>query len=75
RREDGDEEQHQAQCGPDRHRDLPAVGAVMALRELGHQRQREAADDELRHVDRHEAVGVELGAFVEVARHDAAERG
>ena len=73
-RGEGDEEQHQAKHRPDGHRHLPAVLAVVAGGELGDQRQRESADDELRGVHRDEAVGVQLGALVQVARHHAAQR-
>ena len=84
-----DEEQHEAQHRPNDHRHLPAVLLVrnsnqrMAVRTAGsvargefrHQRQREAADDELRRVHRHETIRVQAGAFIDVAGHHAAERG
>ena len=70
-----DQEQHQAQPGPERHRHPPPVLAVVAGGELGDQRQREAAHDELRDVHRHEAIGIELGALIQVAGHHAAQRG
>ena len=72
--QESDEEQHQAQPGPEGHRHPPAVLAVVAGGELGHQRQREPADDELGDVHRDEAIGIELRAFVQIAGHHAAER-
>ena len=53
--------------GPDGHGHLPAMCAVVADGEFGHQRQGEAAHDELRDVDGDKPEGVELGALVESA--------
>ncbi len=74
-REEGHDEEDEAENRPDGHGHLPAVLAVMALREFGDERQRQAADDELGDVGGNETVGVDLGALVEVGRHDAAQGG
>ena len=73
--QEGDHEQDQTQGGPYGHGHLPAVRAIVAFGELGYQRQREAADDELGDIDGDEAEGSELGALIQVAGHDAAQGG
>ena len=75
-RKAGHHEKHKTDHGKNSNRRQPALGIIgsRAATELVHQRQRQALHHELGHRGRHKANGSDARAFLNIARHHAAQR-